>query len=795
MDKQASVSVLALKWKNTSVYCESFQPMTLAGSVMQEYPLHSPLLLVVVPVALVSSLTSMFRVLLKPLGQVTFVSQMLAGIVLGPSFFGNSNYLNEKLFSRKAVMVLNVFEAVGLIFTVFLLSVRVDVSVIKKSGRLAIIIGLGTFIFPFVITVGAAHIVRVVMNLDTDLYNTLPLIASIESSTSFHSILSLLTDLKLLNSEMGRLAISSSLISCLSSWFLLAVGAHLRDGSQTGVKHGWLFMNLCIAVTVIITVFAFRPIMFWMMKQTPEGKPLKESHVLTINIMVLGIALFGEVTGQHCFLGPAILGMVTPLNSPFGPYLAEKIELFVWAVFMPCYIVNVGRLINLYSTQYNSFLAVECIILISSTVKTIAIMIPSLYYKMPFADALSLSLLLNCRGIFDVQFYTRGYRLQMVNEESFGILVTHATLGSAIIAPIVRAIYDSSRRYVAYRRRTIQHIGRHSELRILACIHQPEHVTTIINILEASNSPQCPLAVYVMNLEDLARHTLPLVQTHRLDRLPSSKSTKADQMINAFRHYQQKGRGRIYVQCFTAIAPYTTMHDEICLMAFEKSTSLVIVPFQATSGPFTNTVIKNVLKVAPCSVGVLFDRGIFMDPRSILSRQLIINVCMVFIGGPDDREALAYGVRMVENQNIMLTIIRLSAMKHIATDLTEEDNDFNMLNAVRANTIHCKNVAYMEKYVTEGHETAKLLNVIGNEFDLILVGRRHHSDAPVLVGLSEWSEIEELGVIGDLLVSPDFKGPSSILVIQQQASFVEEMIGCGSPKHNSKLNEINIGLV
>lgn len=54
-------------------------------------------------------------------------------------------------------------------------------------------------------------------------------------------------------------------------------------------------------------------------------------------------------------------------------------------------------------------------------------------------------------------------------------------------------------------------------------------------------------------------------------------------------------------------------------------------------------MLKKVLKVAPCSVGILFDRGIFSDCTHIFARSLKINVCVIFIGGPDDCEALAYG--------------------------------------------------------------------------------------------------------------------------------------------------------
>lgn len=44
-------------------------------------------------------------------------------------------------------------------------------------------------------------------------------------------------------------------------------------------------------------------------------------------------------------------------------------------------------------------------------------------------------------------------------------------------------------------------------------------------------------------------------------------------------------------------------------------------------------------------------------------------------------------------------------------------------------------------------------------------------NSQVLIGLSEWNEVEDLGVIGDdNLVSSDFHSKASVMVIQQQAS-------------------------
>ena len=72
-------------------------------------------------------------------------------------------------------------------------------------------------------------------------------------------------------------------------------------------------------------------------------------------------------------------------------------------------------------------------------------------------------------------------------------------------------------------------------------------------------------------------------------------------------------------------------------------------------------VNQRVLKNAPCSVAVLVDRGFGSidlgtpgPDTSIVTQR----VCVVFFGGPDDREALELGGRMTEHPAVRVTVLR-----------------------------------------------------------------------------------------------------------------------------------------
>lgn len=78
-------------------------------------------------------------------------------------------------------------------------------------------------------------------------------------------------------------------------------------------------------------------------------------------------------------------------------------------------------------------------------------------------------------------------------------------------------------------------------------------------------------------------------------------------------------------------------------------------------------------------------------------------------------------------------------------------------------------VRWIEKRVKDGPETAVLLRAMAAEYDLIIEGKRHkEEECPQVSGLTLWSELPELGVLGDLLAASDIHCRASLLVVQQQ---------------------------
>ncbi|EXB78516.1 hypothetical protein L484_011139 [Morus notabilis] len=379
-------------------------------------------------------------------------------------------------------------------------------------------------------------------------------------------------------------------------------------------------------------------------------------------------------------------------------------------------------------------------------------------------------------------------------------MVISTVVLTGTVTPIVKKLYNPSKRYATTKRRTIEHASSHdSELRLLACVHHHDNTPSLIRLLDISNpTTTSPLCFYVVHLIPLAGRSTPLLITHRPGRRTSFHSTLSDRIIHAFRLFEHHNSGKVMMSPITAMAPCASMHNDVCSLAFEKRACIVIVPFHkqywsqhgaaatANNHEALRAVNLNILRNTPCSVGILVDRGSSSSSAAVnyLSSKGTYSVGVIFIEGPDDREALAYAMRMAGKANVCVTVIRL-----VDSYVEPSQNDLDMVDKFKAflksssNTSTKKKHFYKEKAVKNSLEMINVIRSMENQsYNLILVGRRHFSESPLFAGLTEWNEYPELGSIGDVLASGDTNSEFSLLVVQQHA--FEGVKDPDSPKYH-----------
>ncbi|KZV39907.1 cation/H(+) antiporter 15-like [Dorcoceras hygrometricum] len=769
--------------------CHFLNQINARGLLFGQDPLSCSVPALLLQLSLFSVLSRAVHFLLKPLGQPLIVAQILSGAILGPSGFGHNPTFLSEVFPRKSRLVLDTLSIFGFMIFIFLIGVKMDLSMVVRSGKVALAVGILGFFVPF----GLAGLVSFVLNkfllLDHDVYEALPHVVSVLSMTAFPVITCFLDELKILNTEIGRLASSSSVICDICLWSIICIkfAAKLANTSSLTVIIGSFFSA---GLFIIFILYIIRPAAWWVVRNTPEPRPVKEIYILLALVILMSSAFVGEVIGIHATTASLVLGLVIPDGPPLGAALVETLDCFISVMLLPLFFTVSGLQMDVFSINFKSVGIIQLVVFVAFVGKILGSMLPLVYFRMPFRDALSLGLIMNTKGIVELAFLSDIKNREILSEEMYTIMIISVVAVTGIISFLVKALYDPSKRFVAYKRRTILHCSGNDELRILACVHSQEHVHSIISLLQLSHpTKESPIELVVLHLVKLSGRASSLLVAQKQHDKPCHNPTQSEHIFNAFRNLEQQNPEFFLLQCYKGISPPKTMYNDVCSLALEKRTILVILPFQNQSisqGTYRH-LNKLVLEKAPCSVGILIDHQ-DIKFQYVNAQQPEYRVTVLFFGGADDREALAYALKMSDNAIIRLTLVRFlaSGTTEIVSG-TERSKmlDTDILNKFKQRTQQTERIVYKEKMVTSGTGVISVARWMANACNLVLVGRRH-GESPIILQLAEWNKHGELGPIGEILAASEFKSDTSVLVVQQQT----RLWGLKDPEESTHLRRI-----
>lgn len=366
--------------------------------------------------------------------------------------------------------------------------------------------------------------------------------------------------------------------------------------------------------------------------------------------------------------------------------------------------------------------------------------------------------------------------MQAIQPQVYTMMVMLSAMVSAISTPLIAILYDPTKPYMVNRRRTIQHTPPSTELGVVLKIHDREDIARFIDFIEVSNpTVSTPISIYGLHIIQLVGRGYPRLIDHvKLEQY--SKYAIYETIHQAMKLYQESKSECIRYRAYTAMSPKRTMYRDICELALINRATLILLPYHKNlpRNHHRTVLVSNVLANAPCSVGVLLDKGHFrrnlmqmVDPSD--SQAQFHQLVLLFLGGADAREALYYADRMVGNLNVRLTVVRFLAYNGEGDDEMEKKLDDGVVTWFWMKNEGNRRVNYREVEVRNGEETLATVHAMNdNMFDLWIVGRRHGINPVLLEGLTDWSENNELGVIGDYVSSMDCDAAASVLVVQQQ---------------------------
>lgn len=320
-------------------------------------------------------------------------------MLLGPSVMGQSLKWANTVFPLRSVMVLETMANVGLLYFLFLVGVEMDLAVIRKTGKKAIAIAITGMILPFIIGCAFSlilHYEEHEMNQGTYIL----FLGVALSVTAFPVLARILAELKLINTELGRMAMSSALINDMCAWILLAVAIALAENENHSLAALWVILSS--AAFVAFCLFIVRPVISWMIRRTPEGETFSDFYICLILTGVMISGFITDAIGTHSVFGAFVFGLAIP-NGQLGVILIEKLEDFVSGLLLPLFFALSGLKTDV--TKINGVLTwgvLILVILLACAGKVAGTLMVALFYQVPLREGIVLGLLMNTKGLVEM---------------------------------------------------------------------------------------------------------------------------------------------------------------------------------------------------------------------------------------------------------------------------------------------------------------------------------------------------------------------------------------------------------
>lgn len=321
--------------------------------------------------------------------------RLQAGFVLGPSAISNIDVVKKFFFQAFA---LDYYEAMAMyarIIIMFMIGLELDVAYLIRNLRRAFVIALGGCV---ICTIFAFAITSFVFQETTAQGNHFLMgcmIAVIMSNSGSPLVIRLAAHLRFATTDVGRLAISSSLISDLYAvCVLLIVSRNKKEKSKDWICDG--FLALLIIVTVIVVNMYLTK---FMNRRNKNKKYLSNIEVCIILVIIFGAAMAVESIGYSSIYACFFIGSMFPRSGKTIRTLLIKLTYSIHHFIYPIYFGYAGFKADL-SVVYKHLWRVGIIVLVillSIGGKITGTLVACRSVKTPLNEGVLLAFMLNLK--------------------------------------------------------------------------------------------------------------------------------------------------------------------------------------------------------------------------------------------------------------------------------------------------------------------------------------------------------------------------------------------------------------
>ncbi|KZT60166.1 hypothetical protein CALCODRAFT_480889 [Calocera cornea HHB12733] len=406
-----------------------------------------PIRLWVIQLFIIICFTQLLGLVLGRLRQPKVISEVIGGILLGPTAFGRIPGFTNAVFNADSIPYLNLTANIGLVLFLFVVGLEVDMRLIKRNARSSLAISAAGMILPF--GLGAALAVPMYTKyIDTSLvtFGNYLLFAGVAMSiTAFPVLCRILTECKLLSTTVGSVVLAAGVGNDVVGWVLLALTVALVNASSGAMA---VYVLLCTAGWALLLLFPVKMGFRWLARKTGsfESGPTPMMMTLTL-LLVFASAFFTDVIGVHAIFGGFLAGLAMPHDGGFNIALVEKFEDLVSLLLLPLYFALSGLSTNLgllnRGIDWGYIVALCCVAFVGKFTGCAAV---AKFFGFNWRESSAIGTLMSCKGLVELIVLNVGLSAGILDVRIFSMFVVEALVLTCMTTPLTLLFYPEKHR-------------------------------------------------------------------------------------------------------------------------------------------------------------------------------------------------------------------------------------------------------------------------------------------------------------------------------------------------------------
>lgn len=380
--------------------------------------------------------------LFKKIHQPQVMGEMAAGIFLGPSLLGwLAPELSKVIFPVESLEILSGLSQVGLLLFMFLVGLELDLKILKRKSKTALVVSQASILTPFLLGMLLALFLYQRYNSgQVSKLGFLLFTGTSLSITAFPVLARILVERKMLNSHLGSVAIASAALNDVTGWIILA-GVVFLVRAQDRID-SILLMLVGVLVFSSLMLFGMRRVLKRLKKSFVSQGLITHTILAGILLFLLASSWVTESLGIHALFGAFLAGAVMPKHSGFVTALSEKIHDIVTVLFLPLFFALTGLRTSIgLLNSVESWLICGLIIAVAIAGKFGGSALAARFSGLSWREAGALGALMNTRGLIELVLLNIGLDIGVISPTLFAMLVLMALVTTMMTAPLLEWIY------------------------------------------------------------------------------------------------------------------------------------------------------------------------------------------------------------------------------------------------------------------------------------------------------------------------------------------------------------------